>query len=129
MPCLFLSVSEELGNWVTARLILSPGHLVDNTHIGLNDLHNLGADIDIGIIRYGNAVIFVVHHFDSQFYGLKKAGGVYAGEDKTSLVQCLRTLGRGADTDGRDRCADGGVKSWIPQASMACRRPSSSSRI
>lgn len=37
--------------------------------------------------------------------GLEEPLGVDAGEDETAFVECLGTLGAGADADGRERMA------------------------
>ena len=46
-------------------LLLSPYHLIHNTHIALDNLHHLGAYVLIHIIGHGNAMLTIF----AEFYG------------------------------------------------------------
>lgn len=86
----------------------SPDHPVDDAGVGLDDLDNFGGDILVGVGRDRKAEVAGVVHLHSGVHGLQKAALVNAGEDEAGLVERLGTLGRGSDTDGRERMADAG---------------------
>lgn len=70
-----------------------PHHLTHNSNITLNDLSHLGAYILLHISRHGDFVVtFLVHGYGG-VYGLLETYFINAGQDKTSFVQCFRTLG------------------------------------
>lgn len=80
-------------------LFLSPDHLVHYTDIGLDDFHHLVADI-IGIVGHGDAMVTVFGHLHSEVNRLEQTLGVDTTQDEAGFIQCLGTLGRGADTYG-----------------------------
>ena len=43
-------------------LLLPPDHLVDDAGVGLDEFDNLGADVFVGVGRYWDAVVSVLHH-------------------------------------------------------------------
>ena len=83
----------------------SPNHFVYDTYITLDDLDNLGADILIGVVGYGSAVVAIADEFDCRINRLKEALGVDAREDESCFVERLRTFGAGADADSREGVA------------------------
>ena len=91
-------------------LLLPPNHLIHNTHIALDNLHHLGAYIFIYVIGDGDAILTVFAEFYGGIYSLEEALGVDAGNNEVTLVYGFRTLGRGADADGREGMADAGEK-------------------
>lgn len=85
-----------------------PHHLIHNPHITLNNLHHLRTDILIDVVWYWDAVGAVTAEFHCGVHCLEQALGVDAGDDEVSLVYSLRTLGAGADADGRERMSHRG---------------------
>ena len=81
-------------------LKFSPNHFVYDTNITLDDFDNLGADILIGIVGYGSAVVAIADEFDCRIDRLKEALGVDAREDESSFVKRLGTFSAGSDADG-----------------------------
>ena len=84
--CLVVSLSCCLLN-------LSPNHFVYDTNITLDDLDNLGADILIGVVGYGSAVVAIADEFDCRINRLKEALSIDAREDESCFVERLGTLG------------------------------------
>ncbi len=80
-------------------VLLPPHHLVHNTHITLNNLHDLRADILIDIIRHRDSVVTVSAELDSSVNCLEEGFGVDAGDDEVGFVDGLRPLGAGAYAD------------------------------
>lgn len=39
--------------------ILPPHHFVDDADVGLDDFHNLGGDVFVGVVRDGGAVVLI----------------------------------------------------------------------
>lgn len=83
--------------------LFPPHHLVHYAHVALDDLHYLGRDIFIRVVRNRSAVVTVLDKFYCRVDGLEKSLGVDAGENEARLVERLGTLGRGADADCRER--------------------------
>ena len=86
-------------------ILFSPHHFVDDAYVALNDFHYLGADILIHIIGHRDAMLTVFAEFYGGIYSLEEALGVDTGNDEVTLVNGFRTLGRGADADGREGMA------------------------
>ena len=84
------------------HLELAPNHLVDNANVALNNLHNLGRNYFVSIVRYWQSVIAIVVHIHCTFDCLEEGLLVDAGDEETTLVKGLRTLGRGADAHCRE---------------------------
>lgn len=74
-------------------LILSPYHLIHDTHIALNNLHNLCGDVFVNIIRYRNTMITVHAELYGSIYGLEEGFGVDAGDDEVGFVDGFGALG------------------------------------
>ena len=89
-------------------LKLTPHHLIHDAHIALDDLHYLGRDILIHIIRNWYSMLSVLAELNSSIYCLKEALLVNAGNDEVALVDGFGTFGRCADADGRERMANTG---------------------
>ena len=79
-----------------------PHHLIHYPHITLNNLHDLGADILIDIIRHRNTVTAISTELDSSVNRLEERLCVDAGNDEICLVDGFGTFGGGADADGRE---------------------------
>lgn len=84
---------------------LPPNHLVNHTGVTLDEFHNLGADVFVDIVWHRDAVVFVAYHLYGYIYGLKEVVFVDAGKDEAAFVKGFRSLGAGADADGRERVA------------------------
>ena len=67
-------------------LLFPPDHLVDNACIALDKLDDLGADVFVGVGRYWDAVVSVLHHLDCYFHSLKEVMLVDSGEDEAAFV-------------------------------------------
>ncbi len=93
---------------ITRSLELTPHHLVDNAHVALYDLHDLGTDILVHIVGDGNAMLTVTAELDSGVNGLEQGLLVDTSNDEVALVDGFGTLGRGADADGGEGMADTG---------------------
>ena len=78
-------------------LFLPPHHLIDHAGVALDDLHDLGGNILLHIIRHGDAVVAVLVHLHRRVHCLQQALFVDACEDEASLIQRFRALGAGAD--------------------------------
>ena len=89
-------------------LSLPPNHLINDPCVALNDLHDLGGDVLLYVIRYRDAVIAVLVHGYRRVHRLKQALFVDTREDEASLVQCFRPLGARADAHRRKRMAHAG---------------------
>ena len=83
--------------------LFPPHHLIHNPGVTLDDLHHLGGDIFLHVVRHRDAVVAVSVHLHSGVHSLKEAVLIDACQDKAALVQGLRTLCTGADTEGRER--------------------------
>lgn len=90
----------------SCKLFFAPDHLVDNGNVALNKLdynvRDILADIDVD----GSSVIVVPVHLYGGVDCLKQTLFVYARKDETCIVKALGALGRGADTDCRERMTD-----------------------
>ena len=87
-------------------LKLPPNHLVHNTHVALNNLHDLGRYILVHIIRYRKTMVPVLAEFNGGIYGLKQGVFVDAGDDEVGFVDGFGTFGAGADADGGEGVTD-----------------------
>lgn len=87
---------------------LSPHHLVYYAHVALDDLHYLGGDIFIRVVRNRSAVVAVLDKFYCRVNGLEKSFGVDAGENEARLVEGFGTFGRSADANCRERMSYAG---------------------
>ena len=72
--------------------LFPPDHLVDNTHIALDNLHHFGRDILIHIVGDRDAVMTVFAEFHRSIYCLKETIGVDAGNDEISFVNRFGTF-------------------------------------
>ena len=93
---------------ITRLLELTPHHLVDNAHVTLYNLHDLGADILVHIVGDGNAVLAVTAELDGGVNGLEQGLLVNTCNDEVALVDGLGSLGRSTDADGGEGVADAG---------------------
>lgn len=84
------------------HLLLPPNHLINNTSIALDQFHDLGADVFVGVGRHRDAVVSVLHHLDCYVHCLEQVVFVDAGEDEAAFVEGLRALGGCADADCRE---------------------------
>lgn len=57
---------------IIRSLELTPHHLVDNAHVALYDLHDLGTDILVHIVGDGDAMLAVTAELDCSINGLKQ---------------------------------------------------------
>ena len=89
-----------LNNYFFSDLELPPHHLIHNAHVGLDDLHDLGAYVLVHVIRYRNAVVTSLVHLDSRIHRLQERLFVDTGDDEITLVDSLRSLGRYTNADG-----------------------------
>ena len=89
-------------------LKLPPHHFIHDTHIALNNLHYLCADILINIVRHRDSMLTVFAKLYSSIYSLKEALLIDACNDEVALVDSFGTFGRGTDTDGREGMANAG---------------------
>ena len=109
--------------------VFPPHHLVHYAHVALDDLHHLGGDIFIRVVRNRGAVVAVLDKFYSRVDGLEKSFGVDAGENKACLVERLGTFGRGTDADCRKRMSYAGEERTLlgkgPRNRIRQRRRSS----
>ena len=88
--------------------LLPPYHLVDDAYVALNDLHYLSTYVFIHIVGDRDSMLTVFAELYSSIYRLKEALLVNAGNDEVALVDGFRTLGGGADTDGREGVTNAG---------------------
>lgn len=95
------------------ELKLPPNHLIHDTHIALNNLHYLCADILINIVRHRDSMLTVFAKLYSSIYSLKETLLVDAGNDEVTLVDGFGTFGRCADADGRERMAYAGEEAAL----------------
>lgn len=86
-----------------------PHHLIDNTDVALDNFDYFVADV-VGVVGYGNAVVAVAGHADGEVYALQEALLVNAAEDEAGLVEGFGALCAGANANGGDGFADGGVE-------------------
>lgn len=89
-------------------LELPPDHLVDYANVGLDDADDLGGDVFVHVVGYGNAGEAVTDEGDGDVNALQEAYRVDAGEDEAALVEGFGTLGGCADADGGERVSDAG---------------------
>lgn len=79
-------------------LALPPHHLVHDARVGLDDLHDLGGHVLVGVVghgRLGERPLRVQRHGGA--HGVHQAALVDAGEREVRLVERLGALGGGAD--------------------------------
>ena len=84
---------------------LAPHHLVDDAHVALHYLDDLGADVLVNIVGHGDAVLAVAAQLDGGVDGLEERVLVDAGNDEVALVDGLGTLRACADADGGEGVA------------------------
>lgn len=84
-------------------LELSPHYLVDYPYIALDNLHNLGGDILVNIVRHWDTVTAVAAELDCGVNSLEQGSGIDTRDNEVSLVDCFRALGAGTDADSRER--------------------------
>ena len=72
----------------------------------MDDLYDLRRDVQIGIIRHGDAVIAVFRHLNSGIDGLQKACLIDARENEAALVERLGALRGRADAHRGEGLAD-----------------------
>lgn len=65
-----------------AKSELSPDHLIHHPRIGLDNLHDLGRDVFVDVVRHQDAVVAGSVHGDSAVHDLKEALFVEAGKDE-----------------------------------------------
>ena len=97
---LFLFSYSSIDVAIKSDSKLSPYHLVDNARVALDDLHHLGANVFLNVVRNGNAVLSVTIEADGGIDSLKKTFLIDAGNDEAGFVKGLGTLRAGADADG-----------------------------
>lgn len=88
--------------------VLSPNHLINHAHVTLDNLHYFRADVFVGVVWNRGAIVAVLDQFYCSFHRLEQSVGVDAGENESGFVERFRTLGGGADADGRERMAYAG---------------------
>ena len=87
-------------------LPFSPHHLVDDSGVALDDLHDLGRDIFFDVVRHGDAVVAVGVHRDGGVDGLQEGLFVDAGDEEACLVKRFGAFRAGANADCRERVTD-----------------------
>ena len=85
---------------------LSPHHLVDNSGVALDDLHDLSRDVFFDVVGHGDAVVAVGVHRDGGVDSLQEGLFVDAGDEEAGLVKRFGAFRAGADADCRERVAD-----------------------
>ena len=93
--------------------VFSPNHFVDDADVALDDFDDFGADVFIDVVGDGDAVVTVAAEADGGVHCLEEAGGVDAGDDEVAFVDCLGTLGTGADADGGEGMTDAGEETAL----------------
>ena len=89
-------------------LKLTPYHLIDDAYIALDDLHYLGAYVLVHIVRHRDSMLTILTKLDSGIHCLKETLLIDASNDEDCLVDGFRTLGGGADANGREWMANAG---------------------
>ena len=89
-----------------AALPFSPHHLVDDTGVALDDLHDLRADVFFDVVGHGDAVVAVSVHRDCGIDRLQERLFIDARDKEAGLVERFGAFGAGADAHGRERVAD-----------------------
>lgn len=86
-------------------LVLPPHHAVHDARVALNDPHDLRSNVVL-VVRHGNAVQALGLEGDGSADGVQEVALVDAGQGEAALVESLGALGRGTDTDCRERASD-----------------------
>lgn len=94
-------------------LKLPPHHLIHNPHIALDYLHDFGADVFVGVVGHGDAVVAIGVHLYGCVNGLKEALLVDAADEEAAFVEGFGSFGAGADADCGERVADGGEEAAL----------------
>lgn len=105
-------------------VFFSPDHFVDYSDVALDDLDNFGADIFVGVVGYGGAVIAVTDEFHCCVNALEQTFGVDAAQHETGLVKGLGAFGAGAYADGGERMAYAGEEAGLLGEGAAIRHHS-----
>ena len=95
-----------LSNSKNENLELSPDHLIDDAGVTLDNLHDLGTDVFIDVVRHGDAVVAVGVHRYCGINSLQERLFVDAGDKEAGLVERFGAFGAGADAHSRERVAD-----------------------
>ena len=74
-------------------LLLPPNHLINHTGVALDQFHDLGADVFVGVGWDRNAVVAVLYHLYSYVNCLEKVVLIDAGEDEAAFVEGFWALG------------------------------------
>ena len=106
---------------MTYCLVFPPDHFVDDVGVRLDDLYDLRRDVQIGIIRHGDAVIAVFRHLNSGIDGLQKACLIDARENEAALVERLGALRGRADAHRGKGLADAREETALLGQSAAVR--------
>ena len=93
--------------------LLPPHHLIDYPHIALDYLHDLGADVFVGVVGHGDAVVAICVHLHGCVNGLKEALLVDAADEEAAFVEGFGPFGAGADADCGEGVADGGKEAAL----------------
>ena len=72
-------------------LELPPHHLIHDTGVTLDDLHDLRGDILVHIVRHRCTMVACGVHRHGGLDCLQQAAGVDTGDEEAGLVQGLRT--------------------------------------
>ena len=94
--------------YVYKLLFLPPHHLIHYPHIALDYLHDLGADVFVGVVGHGDAVVAVGVHLHGCVNCLKEALLADAADEEAAFVEGFGAFGAGADADCRERVAYAG---------------------
>lgn len=87
---------------LSAVLEFAPDHFVDDADVGLDDFYYFGAYVFVYVVGDGDSVLAVAAEFYGGVNSLKERLFVDTSNYKVALVDGFRTLGGGADADGRE---------------------------
>ena len=85
-----------------------PHHFINNSCIALNNLHYLGGNVLLDVVRYRDAMMTISIETDGGLNSLKKAFLIDAGYDETGFVKGFGAFRAGADADGGEWVANTG---------------------
>ena len=98
----------------SSPLILPPHHTVNDAGVALDDLHDLGRDVLVRVIRHGRRGQRPLRVEGNRGpHGVQEPSLIDAGERKAALVERLGSLGARADAHSRERTADGGEEARL----------------